>query len=181
MSNPAQIPPEAVEAAAVTLMGRLMVSHNDALHVWSGMYEPEKDQFRREARAALAAALSAWAGAEVVKWYHADQTLILPLPQEARDGERWPHQRIYLEPRDCADPSTGPLWAEHDIGSDNENGSPVAWEPYVKEVELTTLRAENEKLRAALREIADIKSYSEVSKAIKVAAIARTALAQEKA
>jgi len=38
-----------------------------------------------EARAVIAAALSAWAGAEVVKWYHADQTLILPLPQEARD------------------------------------------------------------------------------------------------
>jgi hypothetical protein len=48
-----QIPHEVVEAAAVTLMGRLMVSQQDALHVWSGMYEPEKEQFRREARAAL--------------------------------------------------------------------------------------------------------------------------------
>ena len=53
-----QIPDDAVEAAAITLMGRLMVSQQDALHVWSGMYEPEKDQFRREARAAIAAALN---------------------------------------------------------------------------------------------------------------------------
>ena len=75
-----QIPDEAVEAAAVTLMGRLMVSQQDALHVWSGMYEPEKDQFRREARAAIVSAMNAWPGAEVVKWYYPDQTLILPLP-----------------------------------------------------------------------------------------------------
>lgn len=46
--------------------------------------------------------------------------------------------------------------------------------------EITTLRAEVERLRAALREIADLKSYSEVSTAIKVAAIARAALTQEK-
>jgi hypothetical protein len=38
------------------------------------------------ARAAIAAAFNAWPGAEVVEWYHADKTLILPLPQEARDG-----------------------------------------------------------------------------------------------
>ena len=36
-------------------------------------------------KAAIAAALSAWPGAEVVEWYHADKTLILPLPQEPRD------------------------------------------------------------------------------------------------
>jgi len=69
----------------------------------------------------------------------------------ARDGERWPHQRMDLQPRDCADPSTGPLWAEHDIGSDNENGSPVAWEPYVKETELTPRRAEMERLQAEVK------------------------------
>ena len=34
---------------------------------------------------AIAAAINAWPGAEVVKWYHADKTLILPLPQEASD------------------------------------------------------------------------------------------------
>ena len=34
---------------------------------------------------AIAAAINAWPGAEVVEWYHADQTLILPLPQEPRD------------------------------------------------------------------------------------------------
>ena len=35
--------------------------------------------------AAIRAALNAWPGVEVVKWYYADQTLILPLPQEPRD------------------------------------------------------------------------------------------------
>ena len=40
---------------------------------------------RSSARAAIAAALSAWPGAEVVEWYHADKTLILPLPQEPRN------------------------------------------------------------------------------------------------
>jgi hypothetical protein len=34
---------------------------------------------------AIAAALNAWPGAEVVGWYHADHTLILPLPTEARN------------------------------------------------------------------------------------------------
>jgi hypothetical protein len=77
-----KIPDEAVEAAAVTLMGRLMVSHNDALHVWSGMYEPEKDQFRREARAAIAAALAAWPDTFVTKYSEGAPAFNLPLPQE---------------------------------------------------------------------------------------------------
>ena len=63
MIKPDMIPDEVVEAAAIVVMGRLMVSQQDALHVWSGMYEPEKDQFRREARASIAAALNAWPGA----------------------------------------------------------------------------------------------------------------------
>ena len=82
-----QIPDEVVEAAAITLMGRLMVSQQDALHVWSGMYEPEKDQFRREARASIAAALNAWPGMGVRP--HTVTTfascIILPLPQEVSD------------------------------------------------------------------------------------------------
>jgi hypothetical protein len=87
MIKPEQIPVEVVEAAAVTLMGRLMVSQQDALHVWSGMYEPEKEQFRREARAAIAAALSAWPGMEHQtpdEWSNKPH-IILPLPQEASD------------------------------------------------------------------------------------------------
>ena len=56
------IPDEALEAAAIVLMSRLMVSQQDALHVWSGMYEPEKEQFRREARAACLAMIRAWPG-----------------------------------------------------------------------------------------------------------------------
>lgn len=87
MIKPEQVPFDVVEAAAVVLMGRLMVNRADALHVWSGLYEPEKEQFRREARAALVAGLEAWPNSEVVPWYHADETLILPLPQENTDAE----------------------------------------------------------------------------------------------
>ena len=77
-----QIPDEVVEAAAIVLMGRLMVSQQDALHVWSGMYEPEKDQFRREARAAIAAALSAWPGAELEHDIRKEpRTIHLPIPE----------------------------------------------------------------------------------------------------
>ena len=86
MIKPEQVPDEVVEAAAVVLMGRLMVSREDALHVWSGLYEPEKEQFRREARAAFVAGLEAWPNSEVVPWHHADETLILPLPTAASDG-----------------------------------------------------------------------------------------------
>ena len=85
MIKPEQVPDEVVETAAVVLMGRLMVSRADALLVWSGMYENEKEQFRREARAAVVAGLEAWPNSELVPWYHADETLILPLPQEASD------------------------------------------------------------------------------------------------
>lgn len=84
--TPDMIPDEVVEAAAIILMGRLMVSQQDALRVWSGMYEPEKDQFRRESRAAIAAAINAWPGVEVVdKVVGDDVALLLPLPQE--DGD----------------------------------------------------------------------------------------------
>lgn len=87
MVKPEMVPDEVVEAVAIVLMGRLMVSRQDARYVWSGMYEPEKEQFRREARAAFVAGLEAWPSSEVVPWYHADKTLILPLPQETRDDE----------------------------------------------------------------------------------------------
>ena len=83
-----QIPPEVVEAAAIVLMGRLMVSQQDALHVWSGMYEPEKDQFRREARASIAAALKAWPGVTTTSWFEngvRKAALNIPLPQEPSD------------------------------------------------------------------------------------------------
>lgn len=84
------IPDEAVEAAAIVLMGRLMVSQQDALNVWSGMYEPEKEQFRREFRAAIRAAIKAWPG--MVTFTHEDDPddpphIILPLPQENPDAE----------------------------------------------------------------------------------------------
>lgn len=50
-------PDDLVERVAMILMGRFMVSQEDAAHIWHGMYEPEKEQFRREARAAIAVAL----------------------------------------------------------------------------------------------------------------------------
>lgn len=85
------IPPEVVEAAAIILMGRLMVSPQDALHVWSGMYEPEKEQFRREARASIAAALNAWPGVTTTSWFEngvRKAVLNIPLPQEKSDDAR---------------------------------------------------------------------------------------------
>lgn len=67
MIRPDEIPDEVVDAAAVTLMSRLMVNQQDALHVWSGMYEPEKEQFRREARAVLLAGINAWPEGESIQ------------------------------------------------------------------------------------------------------------------
>ena len=88
MIKPNMIPDEAVEAAAITLMGRLMVSQQDALYVWSGMYEPEKDQFRREARASIAAAINAWPGMTYERLrFTGDIGLILPLPQKEKGGQ----------------------------------------------------------------------------------------------
>ncbi len=66
-----QIPDEVVEAAAKAIGEETYVSNRQTL----------KDA----ARAAIAAAINAWPGAEVAAWYHADKTLILPLPQEASD------------------------------------------------------------------------------------------------
>lgn len=87
MIKPDQIPDEVVEASAITLMGRLMVSQQDALHVWSGMYEPEKEQFRREARASIIAALNAWPGMTYERLrFTGDIGLILPLPQSNEEG-----------------------------------------------------------------------------------------------
>lgn len=82
------IPPEALEAAAIVLMSRLMVSQQDALHVWSGMYEPEKEQFRREARAACFAMLKAWPG--MVEQFFPNSPLrppgiFLPLTENTND------------------------------------------------------------------------------------------------
>lgn len=85
-----QIPDEVVEAGARTICvgdGRdpeqlvyLPVASGDRprrIERWNA--------YKEEARAAIAAAINAWPGAEVAAWYHADQTLILPLPQEPRD------------------------------------------------------------------------------------------------
>lgn len=57
---------------------------NDTLE-WGDIEEEHREEHRANVRVVIAAALNAWPGAEVVEWYHADQTLILPLPLEAKD------------------------------------------------------------------------------------------------
>jgi hypothetical protein len=71
------IPPEVVEAVARALADDAMLNWDDVPYA--------HDIMRGEARAAITAALNAWPNAEVVGWYHADHTLILPLHTEARD------------------------------------------------------------------------------------------------
>lgn len=71
------IPDEVVEVAARALADDAKLNWDDVPYAHNVM--------RGEARAAIAAAINAWPGAEVVEWYHADHTLILPLPQEPRD------------------------------------------------------------------------------------------------
>lgn len=72
------IPPAALEAGARALADDAKLNWDDVPYAHNVM--------RGEARAAIAAALAAWPGAEAVEWYHADRTLILPLPtQEASD------------------------------------------------------------------------------------------------
>jgi hypothetical protein len=77
MIDPAQIPDEVVEAAARALADDAKLNWDDVPYAHNVM--------RGEARAAIIAALNAWPNAEVVGWYHADHTLILPLPQKASD------------------------------------------------------------------------------------------------
>jgi hypothetical protein len=79
-----QIPDEVVEAAA-----RAAWKLKDQ-RLWE-ILKATQPNWQDEARASIAAALNAWPGVEVVKWYHADQSLILPLPQGAAAP---------LEPRD---------------------------------------------------------------------------------
>ena len=69
MIKPEQIPDEVWVAAAIRLeaLGSAVAGYT--------------------ARDVIAAALNAWPNAEVVGWYHADHTLILPLPQENRKDD----------------------------------------------------------------------------------------------
>jgi hypothetical protein len=71
MAHDIHIPPAALEAGAEAFLEcdrSPACSFEDAL------------------RAAIAAALNGWPGAEVVGWYHEDHTvIILPLPTEASD------------------------------------------------------------------------------------------------
>jgi hypothetical protein len=84
MINPAQIPDEVVEAAA-----RGLARYN--CDQWDSDPERFWPHFADQARAAIAAALSAWPGMHVHEtrrsWLggFSERELMLPLPQEARD------------------------------------------------------------------------------------------------
>jgi len=71
-----KIPDEVVEAAARAIAESLRTAR---------LTTEAQDGYKPEARAAIAAALNAWPNAETVGWYHPDHTLILPIPQKARD------------------------------------------------------------------------------------------------
>jgi hypothetical protein len=81
MIDPKMIPDEVVEAAARAI-GEYYTSKE-----WFEIARGSRDVWHNAARAAIAAALTAWPGA-----YKSDPALfghklILPLTQEARDGE----------------------------------------------------------------------------------------------
>lgn len=79
--TPEQIPDEVVEAAAKAIADDAKLNWDDVPYAHKVM--------RGEARAAVAAALNAWPGAEIHNfdgWTHCEG-VVLPLPQEA-DNDR---------------------------------------------------------------------------------------------
>ena len=100
-SEDTKIPPEVEEAAGIAAHERWRLDCADAdnspvtdWREWAELEPDEQAGWRRQARAAIAAALAAWEGAElerIGKGYEWPLTeeytdrIILPLPQEARD------------------------------------------------------------------------------------------------
>jgi mono/diheme cytochrome c family protein len=91
MINPAQIPPEVVEAAAKELLQQFLFlyldEHRDP-YEWQDLPEPAKERLREVARAAIAAGLAAWPG--MFEEYMNDEdgggaSVCMILPQEASD------------------------------------------------------------------------------------------------
>lgn len=81
-----QIPDEVVEAAAIDLCRALGNDPDEVQQDADGNTWPLWWEFLKPARAAIAAGLAAWPGAETWTDNKPDR-LILPLPQEARDGD----------------------------------------------------------------------------------------------
>ena len=82
----ALIPDDVVEAAARALCVVDKINPDEPWRHWkTRIWMAQWNAYEEHARAAIAAALNAWPGAEVVEWYHADKTLIPPLPKEPRD------------------------------------------------------------------------------------------------
>lgn len=79
MIRPDQIPDEVVEAVAMVLH-----ANNELLYdvSWDDLGDYDKDAYREEARAAIAAALNAWQGMEMRPTFNPSR-IILPLTQES--------------------------------------------------------------------------------------------------
>jgi hypothetical protein len=74
------IPDEVVEAAAKAAY------ENQRTRKWDRCGYVGQQQLRRDARAAIAAALNAWPGAEIEVYKSGETGVYLPLPQEPRGG-----------------------------------------------------------------------------------------------
>lgn len=91
-----QIPDEVVEAAAkadyIMIRGEAIADHGSVAELWYCSWAEASDDAKvyhmDHARTVLAAALSAWPGAEIAKEATEERLhLILPLPAEASDGD----------------------------------------------------------------------------------------------
>lgn len=84
-----QIPDEVVEAAARAIHDIDRKIAGEDWPTWEQLSVTDQRRRTRRARADIAAALSAWPGAETFKPYNAHlykDTIILPLPQEDGDA-----------------------------------------------------------------------------------------------
>lgn len=77
MIDPKQIPDEVVEAAAKALSEAELWPG-----VWSRLDSVVQDAFTAQARAAIAAALNAWPGADEIEDHDRRPYLALPIPKE---------------------------------------------------------------------------------------------------
>lgn len=77
--KPDMIPDEVVEAAAKAAY------ENQRTRKWDRCGYVGQQQLRRDARAAIAAAINAWPDAGIEEYVNGDRGIFLPLPQEPCD------------------------------------------------------------------------------------------------
>lgn len=88
MIDPTMIPDEVVEAAAMADYSLIRAEHiedhgYDLGHSpWEELHDTAKEYYKNHARAAIAAALAAWPGAEQTWMFEYKDCIALPLPQE---------------------------------------------------------------------------------------------------